>query len=87
MAHKYKLRDDAPYLFIFVQGIEGEGDIDLTECFDPRSEEQKELAEIGDIVIYTRKDAQLLCDNEEGWFTCLEHYVDEVQIESPKVVQ
>lgn len=45
MTHKYKLKSDAPYLFIFVHCPDE--DINLTECFDPRSEEQKKIVDSG----------------------------------------
>ena len=80
MEIQYKLKSDAPYLFIFVHCPDG--DINLTEFFDPRSEEQRKLVESGYLETYTRERAQKLCDNEEGWFTCLEEYVDEVIITS-----
>lgn len=79
MTHKYKLKSDAPYLFIFVHCPDE--DINLTECFDPRSEEQKKIVDSGELDTYTRERAQKLCDNEEGWFVCLEEYVEEVIID------
>lgn len=82
MTHYYKLKHDAPKLFVFAH-CDSE-DIDLTEYSAASNDELQAIlkdmvgTERCEISTYTQAQAQELCESEQGWFVCLDKYVEEV---------
>lgn len=83
---RYKLKATAPETFIFLHAPNGDydysayGSVESVRAMMIKTPDDFAVLELDrcELVEYDKAQAQKLCDDEEGWFCCLDEYVDEI---------